>query len=246
MPDARFTSDRLRSIERQVASMPFAEPKLLRAACTQTFGNTPHGLSQQGLAIVGDGIVNARIAQYLGVHWPDRVDLYHQIRGHYYSNGHMAETMVALGLDELLESHDDHSVHAIGSLYEAIVGAMWMNDGDRGPTAFIWRTILRPIEQELRTGRRPRYNPPTEDAVRTLKITTIRSFGVSVVFHPLHNHHNGHSDRNCTRLEIPERYHCYGSGESCAAAHQNAAKEALKYLKSRSETRPGIAEMLSG
>lgn len=232
MPDARFTDSNLRSIERQVASMPFTEPKLLRAACMQTYGSLSHGLSQQGLAIIGDGIVNERISKHLGVHWPNRVEVYHQIRAHYYSNGHMAEVIIAHGLDELLHPHEDHSVHALGTLFEALIGAMWLNDGDRGPTAFIWRTILQPIETELRTGHRPRYVPPVEDAVRTLKIMTIRMYGVSVTFHALHNGHDGHSERNCTRLEIPERYSCSGSGENCAAARQHAARQALMYLNS--------------
>lgn len=247
MPDARYTEQGRRTIERLVASMPFTDPMLLDDACTQSFGNHLVGRSQQQLAIIGDGIVNERIAKFLGVHWPDRTDQYHAIRGHYYSNGHMAEVMVAMGLDELLKPTDEHTAHALGSLYEALVGAMWLNDGDRGPTAFIWRTILKPIDVELRTGHRPRYVPPADDPVRALKIVTIRMYQVGVVFQPLHDHgHVDHHDRACVRLEIPERYHCDGSGETCEAAYRQAAMTALKYLKTRSETRPAIVESILG
>lgn len=215
-------------LERRINSIPFHDPSILQTALKP---QTDYGWGdQRRLAAIGDGLIGARLNNFIRLHYPR----HHPGRKrwtHWFLSNHYLETVVRqLELDQFMEGPENPDTHAYGTFYEALVGAMSINDGERGPTAFIYRTILLPaaarIERQtdlevLTTPRDPRWD---------LTNITLRLFKTVPTYKRVGDYFPRGDRRISVGVHLSNGYHCLGWGRTSEQAKISAAREMIGFL----------------
>ncbi len=186
--------------------------------------------SNERLEFLGDAVLGMVVCTYLYENYPDLLEgEMTKIKSTVVSRKMCAELAEELGLEELLRMGKGMSHHAhlpssvLAAVFEALVGAMYIDAGEPATRVFILRVIQPHIEKAARSGHQDNFKS-------VLQQTSQQMMGLTPQYVILDEQGPDHAKCFEVAVEIGSRR--FGScwGPSKKQAEQEAALQALQEL----------------
>jgi ribonuclease III len=206
----------------------FADPSLLELALTHS--STGRALDNERLEFLGDAILDLVVAEDLYDHLPDVPEgVLTELKAYVVSRVTLAEAARRMGIERhvrlgpgLRERALPRSV--LANLYEAVLGAVYLDGGLEASRGFVLATLAEPLE-EVRAQRLD--NNPKQ----ALQQICQRRWGRPPVYAVLEQRGQSHARAYRVAAEISERRFPCAWGRTLKEAERWAALEALIALE---------------
>ena len=217
----------------------FNDPGLLERAFTHASLVENRFESNERLEFLGDAVLGLVVCSYLFEHFPDLLEgEMTKIKSTVVSRKMCAEIAASLGLEEMLRLGKGMSHHAslpssvLAAVFEALVGALYLDAGEAVTREFILRVIRPRIERAARSGHQDNFKSVLQQASQ-------QTLGLTPLYAILDEKGPDHAKCFEVAVEIGSRR--FGScwGPSKKQAEQEAALQALKELGFATRTDSG-------
>lgn len=213
-------------------SVELYEQALTHKSFRPTAGGTY--VNNERLEFLGDGLLNAIVGYLLFDMYPDETEgVLTSRRATLVNRSNMNATAKRLGVNDLLRydttSLDVSTTDTPGNALEALIGAIYLDQGYRQAERFVMKHIIISRENLKRVSVR-------EEDYKTEFIILMQKEKIPFEF--VHLDSRPHPKYNiihrCTLLAGSKMHPiATGSGTSKKVAHQNAAKDALRLFQKR-------------
>ena len=214
--------------------LKFKDPKILEQAFLhRSFLNEVKldSPSNERLEFLGDSVLSLVTSNYLFELRPnDSEGELTNLRAHLVKTGSLAEAAKKLELGQYLRlsrgeelSGGRNNPQILANTYEALLGAVFLDQGLETVKAVISRTLLPLFEKELKLG-------PPKDAKSFLQEIVQQKYKLSPHYKILKTLGPDHAKRFTVAVYIGGRETGRGSGNSKQVAEEHAAKQALQSL----------------
>ncbi len=189
----------------------------------------PDGLviNNERLEFLGDAILDAVVAEYLYLKFPNQKEGFLTQTRSKIVNGHsLGELAITLGLDKFIVSHAynfNKNKHILGDAFEALIGAIYLDHGYKAVKKFVFKQLMRKhidIEEVLKT----------ETNYKSRLIEWAQKDKKEIVFNTNQESSEGFNPEFVSLVIIDGKIIAKGNGLSKKEAEQDAARKSLKIL----------------
>lgn len=214
----------------------FNDPELLKQALTHRSYIFEHGLpeilSNEKLEFLGDTVLGFVITTIIYDRFPDLSEgELSKLRARLVNTALLAELAREIRLGEWLilghgeeQSHGREKTSILGNSFEALIGAIFRDQGLEAARAFITERFEDRVVIE--SGREA-----SRDYKTRLQELTAKKFGVAPVYRIVSTEGPDHHKIFHAEVYVGKHTYGHGSGTSKKEAEQGAAGEALKILE---------------
>lgn len=203
------------------------DPKLYETAFTHTSYANEHGLpSYERLEYLGDAILEFVMSDYLYTHTTYDEGMMTKLRAHYVCETALYEYSIRYGLNEYLrlghgeaENGGKYRKAIVADIYEAFIGALYLDQGLEKAKEFIHKTAIPCVEQNAFDFFQD-YKSKLQELVQTDK----RSLEYVIVSET----GPAHKKEFTAIVKIDDIVYGEGTAHSKKEAEQEAAKNALE------------------
>lgn len=190
----------------------------------------PDGLviNNERLEFLGDAILDAVVAEYLYLKFPNQKEGFlTQTRSKIVNGDYLGELAMTLGLDKFIVSHAynfNRNKHILGDAFEALIGAIYLDHGYKAVKKFVFKQLLKKhidIDEILKT----------ETNYKSRLIEWAQKDKKEVYFETIQDTEAGLIPEFISVVSIDEKIIAQGKGLSKKEAEQNAARESLKFIQ---------------
>lgn len=191
----------------------------------------PNGatMNNERLEFLGDAVLDAVVAEYLYINFPDKKEGFlTQTRSKIVNGEYLGKLAISLGLDKLIlsyASHFDKNKHILGDAFEAFTGAVFLDRGYEAVKKFIVKQLFHKhidLKKLLKT----------ETNYKSKLIEWSQKEKKEVNFQTCElKEEEVERQRFLSEVVIEGKIKSKGEGNSKKEAEQNAAQLALKELK---------------
>lgn len=208
----------------------FSDPELLQRALTHASLVESRLESNERLEFLGDAVLGLVVCSYLYDEYPDLLEgEMTKIKSTVVSRRVCAEIASSLGLDEMLRLGKGMSRHAnlpgsvLAAVFEALVGALYLDGGLEVARRFILGLMRPRIEEAARSGHQSNFKS-------VLQQTAQQMLGLTPQYIVLDE--KGPDHAKCFEVAVEIGARRFGScwGPSKKQAEQDAALQALREL----------------
>lgn len=191
----------------------------------------PNGITMNNerLEFLGDAVLDAVVAEYLYINFPDKKEGFlTQTRSKLVNGEYLGKLAISLGLDKLILSYTsnfDKNKHILGDAFEAFTGAIFLDRGYEAVKKFIVKQIFyKNIDLKKVLKTETNYKSKLiEWSQKEKKEISFQTFELKDEV--------TERQRFLSELVIEGKIKSKGKGNSKKEAEQNAAELALKELK---------------
>ncbi len=184
-------------------------------------------INNERLEFLGDAILDAVVAEYLYLKFPDKKEGFlTQNRSKIVNGDNLGELAMKLGLDNLVISYASNytrNKHILGDAFEALIGAMYLDHGYKAVKKFVFKQLLNKHIDLTKVVK-------TESNFKSRLIEWAQKEKKELFF-DTRPEGNSAVPEFISEVKIGEEIIASGAGLSKKEAEQNAAKKALKELK---------------
>lgn len=104
-------------------------------------------INNERLEYLGDAILDAVVAEYLYIKFPDKKEGFlTQTRSKIVNGAYLGQLATQLGIDKFIISHAQNyysNKHILGDAFEAFIGAIYLDHGYQAVRKFLYRQLLK-------------------------------------------------------------------------------------------------------
>jgi ribonuclease-3 len=214
----------------QTLGYQFKDHDLLQRAMTHASLVDSRLHSNERLEFLGDSVLGLIVCSYLYEEYPDLLEgEMTKIKSTVVSRRLCAEIAWALGLDEMLRLGKGMTKHAslpgsvLAAVFEALVGALYLDGGIEIARTFVLRLMKSRIEQAARSGHQHNFKSVLQQTAQQLMGQTPQYVVLD---------EKGPDHAKCFEVAVEIGARRFGScwGPSKKQAEQDAALQALREL----------------
>ncbi|HAN00611.1 MAG TPA: ribonuclease III [Marinilabiliales bacterium] len=184
-------------------------------------------INNERLEFLGDAILDAVVAEYLYIKFPDKKEGFlTQTRSKIVNGDYLAQLAIQLGLDKFIISHAHNyysNKHILGDAFEALIGAIYLDHGYKAVKKFVFKQLLR---KHIDLGMLLR----TETNYKSRLIEWAQKDKKEVSFQTDMESNIGLTPEFVSFVCVDDKVIAKGKGLSKKEAEQNAARESLKNI----------------
>ncbi len=189
----------------------------------------PDGLviNNERLEFLGDAILDAVVAEYLYLKFPDQKEGFlTQTRSKIVNGQSLGELAMILGLDKFIVSHAHNfskNKHILGDAFEALIGAIYLDHGYKAVKKFVFKQLMSKhidINMVLKT----------ETNYKSRLIEWAQKYKKDITFKTNQESSEGLNPEFISLVILNDKVIAKGKGLSKKEAEQNAAQASLKVL----------------
>lgn len=211
--------------------------KALRHGSLFRLSDDGHVLSNERLEFFGDAIIDFLVAETLFHHFPDRDEGFlTRVRARIVNGAALAEIAASIDLgrhilmsDDMERSGGRTNASILAGALEALVGAIYLDQGEDGARQFLNRVMLDDIDLEVVADQRDNFKS------MLLEFSQARKWG-QPVYRVVEEEGPPHARTFTSEVILNSEVMGSGRAGSKKMAEQHAAKEAFQTLKERDET----------
>ena len=186
-------------------------------------------INNERLEFLGDAILGAIVAEYLYKNFPDKPEGFlSQTRSKIVNGESLAHLSSTLGLDKLIVSHVSHfdtNKNILGDAFEALIGAMYLDQGYQAVRKFVEKRLINKyIDFDAVLNTDNNYKSRLLEWAQHKKAELV--FDTNAV--------SSHPTQFISEIEIDGTKLASGTGSTKKDAEQNAACAALSLLSKKS------------
>lgn len=187
-------------------------------------------INNERLEFLGDAILDAVVAEYLYVRFPDKKEGFlTQTRSKIVNGDFLGELAIRLGIDKFVVSHANNfntNKHILGDAFEALIGAIYLDHGYRAVKRFVFKQLLnKHIDLNLVLK--------TETNYKSRLIEWAQKDKKEIVFETNPTSSDNVIPEFISQVYVEDKIMAQGKGLSKKEAEQNAAQATLKILKQK-------------
>jgi len=183
-------------------------------------------INNERLEFLGDAILDAVMAEYLYLKFPDQKEGFlTQTRSKIVNGDNLGQLAIKLGLDNLIISYASNynkNKHILGDAFEAFIGALYLDHGYKAVKKFVFKQLLKKHIDLMEVV-------STETNFKSKLIEWAQKEKKNLIF-DTRPEQTGGAPEFVSDVKIDEESVAHGVGLSKKEAEQNAAKEALDAL----------------
>lgn len=246
MPDSKPTPNlipldknivaKYKEFARNVLGVEFNDIYLLITAFTHRSYVNEHKKTakehNERLEFLGDAVLELAVTEYLYNHFPEPEGILTNWRSALVRTESIGAAADSNDFEPYLRlskgekrGTDRARAQILANCYEAVVGALYLDQGYKPSQAFIDKTILSTLPKILETG-------SWMDAKSHLQELAQRKAGSTPVYRVLEEEGPDHEKTFTIGVFVAGKLRGKGSGHSKQMGQQKAAEQALKYFKS--------------
>jgi len=206
--------------------IPNNEKLYIRAFTHTSYANESHTLSYERLEYLGDAVLELLMSEYLYKNTEFEEGQMTKLRSHYVCENALYEYSIRLGLNECvllgkgeIESGGKYRKAIVADIFEAFIGAMFLDQGIEKVKTFLYKNIIPLIEKkeiEFFSDYKSILQEYVQTDKRSLEYIVVNEDG------PAHN------KTFTVNVMIDDILYGTGTAHSKKEAEQEAAKDALK------------------
>jgi len=184
-------------------------------------------INNERLEFLGDAILDAVVAEYLYIKFPDKHEGFlTQTRSKIVNGDYLGQLAIQLGLDRFIISHAHNyysNKNILGDAFEALIGAIYLDHGYKAVKKFVFKQLLKKhidLEQLLLT----------ETNYKSRLIEWAQKDRKEITFQTDLNPTEGPTTEFVSFVCLDDKIIAQGKGPSKKEAEQNAACESLKNI----------------
>jgi ribonuclease-3 len=184
-------------------------------------------INNERLEFLGDAILDAVVAEYLYIKFPDKHEGFlTQTRSKIVNGDYLGQLAIQLGLDRFIISHAHNyysNKNILGDAFEALIGAIYLDHGYKAVKKFVFKQLLKKhidLEQLLLT----------ETNYKSRLIEWAQKDRKEITFQTDLKPTDGATPEFVSFVCLDDKIIAQGKGLSKKEAEQNAACESLKNL----------------
>ena len=135
--------------------IPNNEKLYIRALTHTSYANESHTLSYERLEYLGDAVLELLMSEYLYKNTEFEEGQMTKLRSHYVCENALYEYSIRLGLNECvllgkgeIESGGKYRKAIVADIFEAFIGAMFLDQGIEKVKTFLYKNIIPLIEKK--------------------------------------------------------------------------------------------------
>lgn len=184
-------------------------------------------INNERLEFLGDAILDAVVAEYLYIKFPDKKEGFlTQTRSKIVNGDYLAQLAIQLGLDKFIISHAHNyysNKHILGDAFEALIGAIYLDHGYKAVKKFVFKQLLR---KHIDLGQLLK----TETNYKSRLIEWAQKDKKEISFQTDLEPNTGIIPEFVSFVSVNDKIIAKGKGLSKKEAEQDAARETLKNL----------------
>ncbi len=194
-------------------------------------------INNERLEFLGDAILNAVVSDYLYQHFPNKKEGFlTNSRSKLVQREYLDQLAIQIGLDKLLLNYnkkftEKKAIHIYGNAFEALIGAIYIDQGYDKCRSFIEKHILS-TPANIDSIVKKEYNFKS----KLIEWAQKRKYSIIFVLKNIEENKQNNTSTFCSTVIIESIQVAEGVGLSKKESQQQAAKNALIQLKNKQFT----------